>query len=67
MQQDQERIGGVLSPDHHPVVDPAQMQIADLGDASKQVSPEFVRRAVYFLYVSFSNNRMITNLLGRRA
>jgi hypothetical protein len=36
MQQDEKRIGGVLSPDHHPLIDPAQMQIADLGDASKQ-------------------------------
>jgi hypothetical protein len=38
IQQDQERIGSVLSPDHHPLIAPAQVQIADLADASKQDS-----------------------------
>ena len=66
MQQDQEWIGGVLSPDHHPLVDPAPMQIADLGDASKQdLTASFSERR-RISYVSCSNNRMITNLLGRR-
>jgi hypothetical protein len=64
MQQDQERIGGVLSPDHHPPIDPAQMQQPISAMLPSRISPEFVRTAVYFLYVSCSNNRMITNLLG---
>jgi hypothetical protein len=64
MQQDQKRIGGVLSPDHRPLIDPAQMQIADLGDTSKQDLTRVCPNGGVFTLCLCSNNRMITNLLG---
>jgi hypothetical protein len=60
MQQDQRRIRDALATDHHPLVDPADPEIPDLGDAAGPrlaVRPTERRGLAWMLHATFRSIR----------